>query len=408
MLDSLPMSDKEKRTSISVHSEIITHILSFSNATNRPLMLPTSMTSTSQSNHQTAISDRIAIAKHYFESQGLPSVHKKASVQVGSSGVEKKHQHHGAVSKPHKLQIAAPTVLLIESKGSGKQDEVFKGGTDNLPLMLPTSMTSTSQSKHQTEIRDRISMAKHYFESQGLPSAHKKASVLHVQVGSSGVEKSTHQHHGTVSTPHKLQIAAPTVLLIGSTGNGKSTLGNFLLDPRIERDKKFKVAKANKPETQNTQSASAILSGTFEKYSKVNLTVIDTPGLNEDAVKDLQHMIGMVETLHKVKQVTACILVIKFNSKIDAQYKQTICYYSKLLRSLFEKNVFVVMTDYQTDKRTVALRKREGIDVDQIKANTAKELVACAKLSYDDPLVFAMDCLPVDDDDLLHSISLNH
>lgn len=52
-------------------------------------------------------------------------------------------------------------------------------------------------------------------------------------------------------TTSKLSSKNVTVLLIGSTGNGKSTLGNYLLDPE-RRVKFFKTAKANKPETQNT------------------------------------------------------------------------------------------------------------------------------------------------------------
>ena len=185
------------------------------------------------------------------------------------------------------------------------------------------------------------------------------------------------------------------ILLIGSTGNGKSTLGNFLIDPRdgVLLDKQiFKMAQENLPETQNVKQVS------FNDESGRVFKVIDTPGLNESNVHDLKHMIQIVDTLQKVDGVSACVFVVKFNSKIDAQYKETVQYYRKLLPSLFERNVIIVMTDYRTDARSELLRQRQGINVDQIKKNTLREIVESGFLTYD-PLLFTIDCLPLDDEE---------
>ena len=183
------------------------------------------------------------------------------------------------------------------------------------------------------------------------------------------------------------------ILLIGSTGNGKSTLGNFLIDPRdgVLLDKQiFKMAQENLPETQNVKQVS------FNDESGRVFKVIDTPGLNESNVHDLKHMIQIVDTLQKVDGVSACVFVVKFNSKIDAQYKETVQYYRKLLPSLFERNVIIVMTDYRTDARSELLRQRQGINVDQIKKNTLREIVESGSLTYD-PLLFTIDCLPLEE-----------
>ena len=187
------------------------------------------------------------------------------------------------------------------------------------------------------------------------------------------------------------------VLLIGSTGNGKSTLGNFLINPDDDhifgKKQTFKTAQTTRPETQNVLGKSAGIK--LKSGNTVNWTIVDTPGLNESSVKDLHHMIQVIESVNEMKGVQACIIVIKFSSKIDAQYKATLQYYSKLLPSLFERNVLIVVTDFATDPRSVKLREKQSIDVDQVFRDTVREVVDNANLSYT-PEIFGIDCLPMD------------
>lgn len=197
------------------------------------------------------------------------------------------------------------------------------------------------------------------------------------------------------------------VLLIGSTGMGKSAFGNFLINPdedHIFQDKKrtFAVATDNTPMTQEVQIAhkEVLIDFTDDVVpgTCIYLTVIDTPGLNESAEKDLSHMIQIIKKLNEVGKIQACILVVKFNAKIDAQYKATMEYYSKLLPGLFDKNVIIVMTDFARDDRSERFRSKLKIDVDQVKENTISELCKCSntQLSYS-PLIFMLDCLPMDE-----------
>lgn len=189
------------------------------------------------------------------------------------------------------------------------------------------------------------------------------------------------------------------VLLIGSTGNGKSTFGNYLLDPSEDHlftKQTFKTAQNNLPETQTVKECKKVVK--HGECDETFLTVIDTPGLNEDAERDLQHMIQIVEQLQGVHAIRACVFVVKFNSKIDSQYRATIQYYRKLLPSLFEKNVTVVITDFATDSRSEMLRKKQGVDVDTVLSNTRREIVVNGQLSYD-PMMFSIDCLPLDEDE---------
>lgn len=193
-----------------------------------------------------------------------------------------------------------------------------------------------------------------------------------------------------------LPSADGTILLIGSTGNGKSTLGNFLLDPHnTTQSLFFKTACNNRSTTKKTQRGSKKLTD-IRGYTFVNLTVIDTPGLNEGAIEDYQHMLDLIQELEKVKEISACIFVIKFNARIDNPYRKTIEYYSMLLPSLFENNVFIVMTEYLTDECSKVRRQRQGVVESQFVDNTIDEMVKIAELCSDALLVFKLDCLPLD------------
>ena len=192
--------------------------------------------------------------------------------------------------------------------------------------------------------------------------------------------------------------ATRTVVLIGSTGNGKSCLGNFLLNNPGDEEEIFRVAQDNVPTTKLTTMAYAHFDN-IDGCPEFHLNVIDTPGLNEGIREDLQNMTGIIEKLQGLKEIGACILVVKFNGKIDAQYKETVKYYAKLLSSLFERNVIIVMTEYATHDAAVKLRKKQKLDVEGIKHNTVSEIMKCAGLKYE-PMLFTIDCVPLDEDEL--------
>ena len=179
---------------------------------------------------------------------------------------------------------------------------------------------------------------------------------------------------------------------------GKSTLGNFLLDPdeyHMLDNQTFAAAIDNRPTTQEVRAETRKVLIEGSRYEI--LTIIDTPGLNESGEKDSSHMMDIIDMLYRKKEIRACILVIKFNAKIDAQYKATMEYYGKLLPGLFDKNVIIVMTDFATDDHSERMRQRQGIDVGKVKENTIMELRQCSnsQLTYT-PQLFTIDCLPRD------------
>ena len=181
-------------------------------------------------------------------------------------------------------------------------------------------------------------------------------------------------------------------------------MGNFLLDPSKEHifgdNQAFTRARDNMPETQSVHHANKIVR--YGNESTLAVTMIDTPGLNEDDVHDLKHMIQIVSTLHSIEhsELSACILVVKFDSKIDAQYKATVKYYRDLLPQLFEKNVIIVMTMFDSSEKAERERELRGIDVNRIRENTIREITESGKLPFK-PILFMMNALPITEEERL-------
>ena len=83
--------------------------------------------------------------------------------------------------------------------------------------------------------------------------------------------------------------ASAKMLLVGETGNGKSSLGNFILNRKV-----FSVSNDPKAETKITRGEHGI-NGTQDIF------VIDTPGLQDSEGSDKEHLIQMVEYIKNIQ-----------------------------------------------------------------------------------------------------------
>ena len=93
------------------------------------------------------------------------------------------------------------------------------------------------------------------------------------------------------------------ILLIGLSGHGKSSLGNFLLGKQI-----FKVSGGCELCTRNISS-----------YASGNLTIIDTPGFysvnNYNQNNNILFIKEIKEYIDKSKNITAILIVISSHEK---------------------------------------------------------------------------------------------
>ena len=114
----------------------------------------------------------------------------------------------------------------------------------------------------------------------------------------------------------------PITVLLGKTGNGKSCLGNFLLDYNI-----FKVS--NKPDSETIDSTIGI------NYRK-NFCVIDTPGLNDSQGRDQIHYENIIKFI-KNKYITSFLLVLNFEeTRLSSDLQELI----KIYCNIFNFDIF--------------------------------------------------------------------
>ncbi len=91
-----------------------------------------------------------------------------------------------------------------------------------------------------------------------------------------------------------------TMIVIGATGDGKSSLCNFILGTN-----KFKVSDDPESETKETM-------GSYGINDAKNIYVIDTPGLHDDKGTDKEHIQQMVDFIKKHKDLQSIIIVFNF------------------------------------------------------------------------------------------------
>jgi len=124
-------------------------------------------------------------------------------------------------------------------------------------------------------------------------------------------------------------------VLIGQTGNGKSSLGNFML---------------GYPGFEVSDESESCTKQTIPKISKLDpkIGVVDTPGLEDDKGRDKIHYDDMLKVFENIRHLHFILIVLNY---ANPRFSSSIQYMIKFLCNVFPKNfayhVGIVFTHYE-------------------------------------------------------------
>ena len=162
------------------------------------------------------------------------------------------------------------------------------------------------------------------------------------------------------------------VVLIGQTGVGKSQLGNFILQQEY-----FKVG-------YNKNSETEIISEGYGHLDGMNVTIVDTPGLNDTGSKDEEIMNQIVKKFQEDNAIDGIILVYSFREpKRYQKHRELVNNLLKIFgKDLLEKRLKVIFTNSTVGEERDKLEEEK----ERIQVNDTKEFLN--NLIKEDEMIF--------------------
>jgi GTP-binding protein EngB required for normal cell division len=140
------------------------------------------------------------------------------------------------------------------------------------------------------------------------------------------------------------------VIALGSTGNGKSTIGN-----RLTGKNEFKESEDANSETKQTRDCIGF-------FNDLPIQFVDTPGLNDSDGMDSEHVVQMVTFFKTLPAINSTIIVCNAqNPRISEILKNMIKLFCQIFRSSdFGNHVACVYThSFKITPAQIAERKKE-------------------------------------------------
>ncbi|KAM4532732.1 uncharacterized protein V3H82_026467 isoform 2-T2 [Fundulus diaphanus] len=195
-----------------------------------------------------------------------------------------------------------------------------------------------------------------------------------------------------------LNKANRTVLLVGETGAGKSTiinsLVNYAMGVRFDDEIWFQIIEGEKTKQTESQTSDVIVYEIFgfeDRILPFSLTIIDTPGFGdtrglENDIIVSQRLFDLFRSDDGINEIHAVGLVVKAT---DNRVSDRLSYVFNSVMSLFGKNL---------EKSIVALiTHSDGRTPKNVLQALAATRIKCAKNEKNQPIYFLFDNSQTDD-----------
>ena len=152
------------------------------------------------------------------------------------------------------------------------------------------------------------------------------------------------------------------IVLLGSTGDGKSALGNSLLN--LSPPNGFRESEDPESCTEKTEELTGAWRGTGSLCS-----IVDTPGMNDSQGRDVEHIAQIVNFLKAGKTVNTFLLVRKGNNlRMDRPFKDMLRTFEMVFGESFWSKVVMSISNTKYDEEEEAKIQRSiGKWVDLLK-----------------------------------------